>query len=325
MTDQPSSRCAAVLIDYQNLYYVLKNRLQAPAQPGDTAADLIEAVRERLDSEGIRLARGFAYADFGGLDEHVRHVQRALYLHGIQPFYVPATMHRNTTDLQLAIDALKLRDEAPDVDTFVLLSGDRDYIPVVQALQAAGRRVIMVAFRGHLSTHLLDRTASGYFIDAADLLSDDARDLLRDDDESPALETETTFSDIKELPYDIDIDALEVIEKHFGQYDEVYLTPLLRKLSDELGDIEDHDPKSMVGDLEACGAVRLERRRGMPYDYTVLIVNSDHPAVVEVKEDMAGEHDYSDEDEGDFSGPYEPNDYENDLLENEERETPVSA
>jgi uncharacterized LabA/DUF88 family protein len=302
----PITRCAAVLIDYQNLYHFLKNRLQAPAQPGDTASEMIEALRDHLADDGVRIARGSAYADFGGLDEHIRHIQRALYLHGIQPCYVPSTMHRNTSDLQLAIDALALRDHAPEIDTFVLCSGDRDYIPVVQALQAVGRTVVMVAFRDHLSAHLLENTASGYFLDAAELMSDEVHAHFRDEEEAPSPEMRTEFNPVKELPYDIDIEALEVIEKYFGQYEEVYLTPLLRKLSEELGDIEGHDPKSMIGDLEDCGAVRLERRRGMPYDYTVLIVNREHPAVIEVKEDLAPDTFRGDGFDGtDFESEYE--------------------
>ncbi|MDX1418961.1 MAG: NYN domain-containing protein [Rubricoccaceae bacterium] len=285
----PATHTAAVLIDYQNLYHFLKNRLQSPAQPGDTAAEMIEALRDHLADDGARIARGFAYADFGGLDEHIRHTQRALYLHGIQPFYVPSTMHRNTSDLQLALDAVALCGTETEVDTVVLFSGDRDYVPVVQALQAAGRRVVMVSFRDHLSAHLLENTASGYFLDAAELMSDEAHEHFRDEEEAPSPEMRTEFNEVKELPYDIDIEALEVIERYFGQYEEVYLTPLLRKLSEELGDIEGHDPKSMIGDLEDCGAVRLERRRGMPYDYTVLLVNREHPAVIEVKEDLGGD------------------------------------
>ena len=78
-------------------------------------------------------------------------------------------------------------------------------------------------------------------------------------------------------------ETIEITEEHFGQYDEVYLTPLLRKLSDVLG--EQHDPKSLVSELEAAGAVRLEKRDGYPYDYTVLIVNEDHPGVQEIQDD----------------------------------------
>jgi hypothetical protein len=76
--------------------------------------------------------------------------------------------------------------------------------------------------------------------------------------------------------------TIAITEEHFGQYDEVYLTPLLRKLSDILG--PEHDPKSLISELEEAGAVRLEKRNGYPYDYTVLIVHNDHPDVQEVQE-----------------------------------------
>lgn len=333
MNTIPITRSAAVLLDYQNLYYYLKNRLQYPAQPGDSAGGMIENLRTLLEGRGIRVSRGFAYADFGGLDEHIRHVQRALYLHGIQPFYVPSTMHRNTTDLQLAIDALTIVQTHPETDTVVLFSGDRDYAPVVTALQAAGKRVIVVAFRGHLSEHLLGNTASGDYVDAVELLNEDVREYLIPDEETRTPEATTEFEEIGEVPYDIDMEALEVIERFFGQYNEVYLTPLLRKLSEELGDTADHDPKSLIGDLEDCGAVRLERRRGMPYDYTVLIVNGGHPAVIEIKEELTDqgvtfdgtqfESEYGEVATYDEESPVEEISVENREVESREVESPA--
>lgn len=295
---QASSR-AAVLIDYQNLYYYLKNRLQGHQSPGDHILNLLDTLRERLADEGHPVAVGHAYADFSGLDDHSRHVQRALYLLGINPCFVPSTMHRNTTDLQLCIDALGLVEQQPDVRTVVLVSGDRDYVPLVQALQRRGREVVMVSFREHLSARLFDNVEAGLFMDAEELMTDEARALLQEDHHANGQPEETTeFAEVAECPYPIDYEALRVIEEYFGQYDEVYLTPLLRKLSEELGDIEDHDPKSLIGDLEDCGACRLERRKGMPYDYTVLIVNREHPAVIEVQDEMNGDYDDEDDENG---------------------------
>jgi len=246
---------------------------------------MLKALRDRLQADGCRITRGRAYADFGGLDDHARHVQRSLYLHGIEPVYVPSTMHRNTTDLQLAVDAIEMRDRHPEVGTYVLLAGDRDYAPVVQALLSAGRRVVVVGFREHLSPHLLDHTDGGEFIDAESLVPSDA---LEPETKIGEPIQKTEFKETQDPAYEINYDALEVIEKFFGQYEEIYLTPLLRRLSDEIGETEGHDPKSLVADLEECGAARLERRRGMPYDYTVLLVNDDHPAVLEVREELRG-------------------------------------
>ena len=307
----PSASRAAVLIDYQNLYYYLKNRFEGHQSPGDHILDLLERLREHLAGEGHPVAVGHAYADFSGLDDHSRHVQRALYLLGINPCFVPSTMHRNTTDLQLCIDALGLVEHRKDLRTVVLVSGDRDYIPLVQALQGRGCEVIMVSFREHLSARLFDNTEAGRFLDAETLLTDEARAVLQEDHHANGQPEETTtFAEITDCPYPIDYEALRIIEEYFGQYDEVYLTPLLRKLSEELGDIEDHDPKSLIGDLEECGACRLERRKGMPYDYTVLIVNPEHPAVIEVQNEMRDNED--DEDYYDGDDYAEGDDYDED-------------
>ena len=96
------------------------------------------------------------------------------------------------------------------------------------------------------------------------------------------------FEALKALPNDVDRKALELIEEYFGQYEEIYLTPLLRKLSEQLGE-DELDPKEIVSDLEEVGAGRLEKRRGEPHDYTVLILNPRHPDVVEVRERMREE------------------------------------
>ena len=66
---------------------------------------------------------------------------------------------------------------------------------------------------------------------------------------------------LEEIDDPILVRTLEIIDDHFGQYDEVYLTPLLRKLSD-LVDERRYDPKNLISDLEEQQAVRLEKRSG---------------------------------------------------------------
>lgn len=289
MADSTYQGHSILLVDYQNLYYYLKGRF-VNGTVGDHLIDFLQNVRGFLSDEGNPVAVARAYADFSGLDEHARHVQRALYLLGVEPVFVPSTMHRNTTDLQLCVDALELHLQRPELQTVGIVSGDRDYVPLVQALQERGKDVVLIAFREHLSARLFEFVETGDQLDAEQFLTDDARAALLDDphaDDKPELQT--VFSAVRELPFAIHFEALRVIEQYFGQYHEVYLTPLLRKLSEVLGDVEDHDPKSLIGDLEACGAVRLERRRGMPYDYTVLIVNPQHPGVIEIKAEVAAE------------------------------------
>ena len=271
---------ACVLIDYQNLHHHLKNQV-SEGSPADVCAKILDGLRDHLS--GTRITTGRAYADFSGLDDHTRHVKRTLYLNGVEPVYVPGTMHRNTTDLQLAVDAIEIRERRPEIETFVILAGDRDYVPVVQALVGAGRRVVQVGFREHLSPYVLRHTGNGEYVDAASLLPEGA--LAPQAPVGEPVET-TQFNDLAEIETDEAYDALVITLRFFGQYSEVYLTPLLRRLSDELP--PEADPKALVAELEDAGAVKLERRRGMPYDYTVLLINDGHPEVKEAREEVGG-------------------------------------
>ncbi|MDX1548069.1 MAG: hypothetical protein R3247_13820, partial [Rhodothermales bacterium] len=109
--------------------------------------------------------------------------------------------------------------------------------------------------------------------------------------------------------------GLEIIEEHFGQYEEVYLTPLLRKMS-ELLDENRYDPKTLISELEDAGAVWLEKRRGFPYDYTVLLVDTDHPDVQTVQEEVYGrradDDDFADDDFADDDYDEDYDDYPDD-------------
>ena len=270
---------ACVLIDYQNLHHHLKNQISS-GSPAEVCAEILSGVRDHLS--GTRITTGRAYADFSGLDEHTRHVKRTLYLHGVEPVYVPGTSHRNTTDLQLAVDAIEIRERRPEIETFVILAGDRDYVPVVQALVGAGRRVVQVGFREHPSPFVLRHTGNGEYVDASGLLPEGALSPREASGESARA---TEFNDIAEIETDEAYEALVTTLRFFGQYSEVYLTPLLRRLSDELP--PDSDPKALVAELEDAGAGKLERRKGMPYDYTVLVINEAHPEVKEARDEIA--------------------------------------
>ncbi len=295
MSDASAPARAAVLVDFQNLHQYLRGRADARAHSADLAGLLLDGLRERLAADGAPVGTGRAFADWPALDDAARHTQRTLYLHGVEPVFVPGSAQRNSTDLQMAVEAVTLALTDPSVTTVALVSGDRDYAPVVTALVAAGRRVVVAGFKAHLAAALAEHVPGAEFVDGADLLPEGT--LVSERLVGTPIQV-TTFQPVQDPAYEVDYDALEVIEKFFGHYDEIYLTPLLRRLSDEMGEIDGHDPKSLVADLEECGAARLERRRGMPYDYTVLILNPEHPAVQEIRTEVRGASVATDGDDG---------------------------
>jgi len=274
-----------MFVDYENLYSVLTAQSAADSKTGEYATEILEEVRRYLEEgDDTPTIYGRAYGPFDVLlDTEDSGVPSALHRLGLSPSYVPSAMQANTSELQLTIDVTRFLAERPDVETLVIVTGDRPYLPLVRSIREEGRQVFVAAVNPPKTDHYDE---SDRYLDARNLLSQDSReDLLAN---APDNGTAHSGGPAPSPRYDSLSNeaarrAIAITEEHFGQYDEVYLTPLLRKLSDLMG--ADQDPKALVSDLEAAGAVRLEKRNGYPYDYTVLIVHDDHPDVQSVRED----------------------------------------
>jgi hypothetical protein len=163
-----ASPYAAVFIDFENVYYFLKNHYLDPQDPHDYALDLVRALRDTLKRElGLDSLVLNAYADF---DKIPTGPQGPLYLMGVSTRNVLGTDHKNAADMQLCIDALEVLYTRPAIGTFVLVAGDRDYIPVLQHLRRQARQVKVVGFRESVSGDLLQMLGQEHFIDARELL-----------------------------------------------------------------------------------------------------------------------------------------------------------
>ena len=164
----PASPYAAVFIDFENVYYFLKNHFHDPPDLNDICLDIVRTLREKLSATGLDSLISYAYADFERL---ATAPQGALYLMGVSTRNVLGTDHKNAADMQLCIDALEVMYTRPDIGTFVLVAGDRDYIPVLQHLRRQARQVLVAGFRESVSGDLLQNIGAAQFIDARDLLT----------------------------------------------------------------------------------------------------------------------------------------------------------
>lgn len=173
-----ASPYAAVFIDFENVYYFLKNHYLDPQDPHDYALDLVRALRDTLKRElGLDSLVLYAYADFDRLPTGP---QGPLYLMGVDTRNVLGTDHKNAADMQLCIDALEVLYTRPDIGTFVLVAGDRDYIPVLQHLRRQARQVKVVGFRESVSGDLLLMLGQEHFLDARQLLPAERLQALED-------------------------------------------------------------------------------------------------------------------------------------------------
>ena len=290
----------AVLVDYQNLYELLSTRLTDETHPDEFIIDMLEELHRYLQGKDLfQLAVSNAYADFGALQGDGLFIQKSLYQQGFSPKFVSTSIDGTAPSMQLCVDASELIHARPDIDSFVLISGNSIQLPLVQQLKGHGKHILVVTLETHAELERSHHFGHETFLNAADLLSEGARRMLGNISGSSeavrngnmgrrfARTSYTVQRDVEyqEITDSIAYETLRVIEEHFGQYDEVYLTPLLRKLSESL---DDHlnDPKSIINKLEDAGAVWLEKRRGFPYDYTVLLVDGEHPDVLQIREEI---------------------------------------
>ena len=69
-----------------------------------------------------------------------------LYLLGVEAHNVLGTEHKNAADMRLCIDAMEILYTRQNIQSFILVAGDRDYIPVIQHLKKNGRTVRVAGF-----------------------------------------------------------------------------------------------------------------------------------------------------------------------------------
>lgn len=124
----------------------------------------LEAIRPLLDqlSDLGRVIIRRAYADWS---KAASKRDQLLQL-GMEPIHVfrSSASGKNSCDIRLAIDAVELQYRSP-VDTFVIVSSDSDFVPLVTALRSAGKTVIGAGRRAIVSSTLVTSCDRYFFLD----------------------------------------------------------------------------------------------------------------------------------------------------------------
>ena len=142
----------AVFIDFENVYVSVRDKLDANPN--------FESIMDRCEDFG-RVVIARAYADW----YRYPRVTSALYANAIEPMYVPTYYYdrdmgrtgrpiKNSVDMNLCIDAMKTLYTNPNIGRFVLATGDRDFIPLVNTIRQQGKEVIVIGIGGAASSHL---------------------------------------------------------------------------------------------------------------------------------------------------------------------------
>jgi len=166
----------AIFIDWENIY--ISTVSEYNSKPN------VSAILEKAREYG-RIVSATAYADW--TDGDFRDAPPTLYSNGISPRYISARYfpggksqkrRTNSIDVMLAVECSDFLHNHPQVDTYVLVTGDGDFIPLVNLLRSRGKKVVVIGVSEATSYHLIE--SADDFISYASLLEEERAARARD-------------------------------------------------------------------------------------------------------------------------------------------------
>jgi uncharacterized LabA/DUF88 family protein len=180
----------AVFIDWENIY--ISTVTEYKSKPN------VSAILEKASEYG-RIVSATAYADW--TDGDFRQAPPTLYSNGISPRYISARYfpggksqkrRTNSIDVMLAVECSDFLHGHPQVDTYVLVTGDGDFIPLVSLLRSKGKNVVVIGVSEATSYHLIE--SADHFISYASLLEEDRA--ARAQDKAPKKEAADPYKEL---------------------------------------------------------------------------------------------------------------------------------
>jgi uncharacterized protein (TIGR00288 family) len=144
----------AVYIDFENLALGLKDRKEGFFD--------IQKVLERLVEKGKIVVKK-AYSDWSRYSTY----KQSFHAAGVELIEIPrrGMTGKNSADIRMVVDALELSYTKDHIGTFVIVSGDSDFSPLVSKLKENGKHVIGLSMRESTSELLLTSCDEFIFYD----------------------------------------------------------------------------------------------------------------------------------------------------------------
>jgi len=140
----PDTHNIAVFCDFENVAIGIKEASYPDFK--------IRPILERLLLKGSIVVKK-AYCDWDRYKEFKRDMHEAAF----ELIEIPHVRMsgKNSADIRMVVDALDLCYTKPHIDTFVIISGDSDFSPLISKLKENGKGVIGIGVRGSASSLLI--------------------------------------------------------------------------------------------------------------------------------------------------------------------------
>ena len=308
---------AAVFVDFENLFLSLKNREELSGlRIRELSLGILEHLKERLHQDKVPMVLGRSYAAFDSYPG--MEVAHDLALMGFDPQYVlVGHAGKNSADVQLTCDVCRVLYRRPDIDAIVIVSGDRDFIPIARQVLEENRELRVVAIPDSTSGDLRMRVGKDRFWNALDLIDADtpaeAASAAAPERESAAPPAEVAAPPPGDDAVDADEHKAAIIghipvtwrtdelpqDDHVGERldqcvelilraqvrhgsTEVWLSPFLKgPMSQHFSGLVHPERRALINELRHRGVIRIEERENQYADhpYSVIVIDQAHPMV----------------------------------------------
>ena len=124
-----------VFWDLENTYWTL---LEYYGQVESPIERIIDFVFTTYKDDSVRVFR--AYADYEKLRSSVSNAQTNIQKKRVTPKHVFSSSsgsqnRKNAADIELGLDALEIVFKSPEVNEYVIISADKDMIPLINRLR----------------------------------------------------------------------------------------------------------------------------------------------------------------------------------------------
>jgi uncharacterized LabA/DUF88 family protein len=155
-----TNRNVAVFIDAENLFKGY-GKLEIPdVSMAEILSQLEAAASQEAGSGSIAMSR--AYADWARieLEDYRRDVERA-GVETIQVFSV-GKAEKNAADIVLVVDCLRAAADLDQLEVFIIVSGDGDFVPLVRRLHELDKYVIGATLADHPVNSVIEKEVDQY-------------------------------------------------------------------------------------------------------------------------------------------------------------------
>lgn len=278
---------SAAFIDFENFYYSLTDlRSMTYERANEVSISMIDTALNRLKDEAGDFIIKQAFADWEELPEAKKELQKM----GIRVEDVLSTAHKNSADIEMSLSIQDVVLTRPDIQTILILAGDRDYMPIALRTREMGRKLLLAGLKESLSGDLKKMVGKEYYY-----YVDPENYSVYKEDQSHGNRTQTgEESQIKELTIEQLKTAqacIEAYDEYRPKYGSVKLGAfLVDRLAKALPNLDHMKRKEVLTSITEIGMIDIAQRRSFLGDefFAVFTVNEENELIKKIRNETGG-------------------------------------